>query len=308
MMERLFLRNENENNEIVTKIFVGLAAYILVIWFLDIGGIFSVDIGVLSFFAVVSLTVLAIPVILVQILNRRDRWVKYLLLAVIAVLTGIWYTFFTFQMVLMFLLPALIALLYMNRKLLYYAEGISLLALTVSHLFSIFYVVQPWMEPFMGASEIIRYNLLSRMIQMAACFWILNVLMGRVLTYFSEMSRIAREKSEQGECAGEKTNARGTEEAEAEMPSSRNEDAYGSERAELERIWKQLTESERKIFSQLVLGKTNAQIAEELSYSVGTVKNYVSSVYEKTGKKDRTYLILKYGRLMEDYDQSHKEL
>ena len=38
----------------------------------------------------------------------------------------------------------------------------------------------------------------------------------------------------------------------------------------------------------------------------GTVKNYVSSVYDKIGIKERNYLILKFGHIIADYDQSNE--
>lgn len=43
-------------------------------------------------------------------------------------------------------------------------------------------------------------------------------------------------------------------------------------------------------------GYTNTQIAAKLCLSVGTVKNYVSSIYDKTGNRERTDIIW-YGSL-----------
>lgn len=53
-----------------------------------------------------------------------------------------------------------------------------------------------------------------------------------------------------------------------------------------------MTEREQEICTMLVEGLTNKQIAETLYISEGTVKNYISSIYDKTGIHDRAKLIV----------------
>jgi len=53
-----------------------------------------------------------------------------------------------------------------------------------------------------------------------------------------------------------------------------------------------ITEREKEICSLLSQGLTNKQIAESLYISEGTVKNYISSIYDKTGIHDRAKLIV----------------
>lgn len=53
-----------------------------------------------------------------------------------------------------------------------------------------------------------------------------------------------------------------------------------------------LTEREKEICTMLAKGLTNKQIAESLYISEGTVKNYISSIYDKTGIHDRAKLIV----------------
>ena len=52
-----------------------------------------------------------------------------------------------------------------------------------------------------------------------------------------------------------------------------------------------MTSREKEICSLLSEGLTNKQIAAELYISEGTVKNYISSIYEKTGIHDRAKLV-----------------
>ncbi len=53
-----------------------------------------------------------------------------------------------------------------------------------------------------------------------------------------------------------------------------------------------LTEREKEICSLMVEGLTNKQIAGQLYISEGTVKNYISNIYDKTGIHDRVKLIV----------------
>lgn len=58
----------------------------------------------------------------------------------------------------------------------------------------------------------------------------------------------------------------------------------------------EITEREKEICSLLARGLTNRQIAEALYISEGTVKNYISSIYDKTGIHDRARLVAEMNR------------
>ena len=57
-----------------------------------------------------------------------------------------------------------------------------------------------------------------------------------------------------------------------------------------------ITWREKEICSLLAKGYTNRQIADTLYISEGTVKNYISSIYDKTGIHDRAKLIVEMNR------------
>ena len=53
-----------------------------------------------------------------------------------------------------------------------------------------------------------------------------------------------------------------------------------------------MTKREKEICSLMAEGLTNRQIADRLYISEGTVKNYISNIYDKTGVHDRVKLIV----------------
>ena len=57
-------------------------------------------------------------------------------------------------------------------------------------------------------------------------------------------------------------------------------------------LFGEMTDREREIAALLAEGLTNGQIADKLYISEGTVKNYISSIYDKTGIHDRVKLVV----------------
>lgn len=66
----------------------------------------------------------------------------------------------------------------------------------------------------------------------------------------------------------------------------------GAKEPQREVLAPDMTEREKEICTLLAEGLTNRQIAETLYISEGTVKNYISSIYDKTGIHDRAKLIV----------------
>ena len=60
--------------------------------------------------------------------------------------------------------------------------------------------------------------------------------------------------------------------------------------AKLSPAFSEFTEREKEIAVLIAEGLTNRQIADRLYISEGTVKNYISSIYDKTGIHDRVKL------------------
>jgi len=54
----------------------------------------------------------------------------------------------------------------------------------------------------------------------------------------------------------------------------------------------ELTERERAIIEKVGQGKTNKEIAAELYLSIGTIKNHISVILQKTNLRDRTQLAI----------------
>lgn len=90
--------------------------------------------------------------------------------------------------------------------------------------------------------------------------------------------------------------------APAKVNATGDTDRKAAEEKEFSMILQGLTEREKSVFVLMVRGYTNMQIADKLCLSAGTVKNYISVIYEKIGSRERNALIMKYNRFVQEND------
>lgn len=275
-MDIILRKNEAEINESVAKglliVFACVFLTVLLCW-LDIFDIrFSMTIIMLG----VSVVTLIVPSILILKFHIYHIIMKYYIVVALAVMTGIVYVLFTFQAILAFVVPSIIAAFYLDRKLLYFSGILTVLVLFISHCITGIYMFIPWLEPFQSMSDIMRYGALPRCLQYCGCFFLILFMMERYKKLLVQF--------------GMDDNSEAVHETE------------DKEKKEFEAMLGVLTERERSVFLLMIGGYTNMQIADQLCLSNGTVKNYISVIYEKLGTKERNALILKYSRFSQEND------
>lgn len=275
-MELVLKKNEAEINESVAKGLLMIFSCVFLIVFLCWIGIFDVRMSMTFLILGISVLTLIVPATLILKLHIYHTAMKYYIVAALAVMAGWAYALFTFQAVLVFMVPTIIAAFYLDKKLLWFSGGLTVIALSASHIVTGVYTFMPWLEPFSGMEEIIRYGALPRCLQYGACFLLILFMTERYRALFvqmlpKEMSEITCEEDEDG-------------------------------KKEFQALLGQLTEREKSVFLLMIQGYTNMQIADRLCLSNGTIKNYISVIYEKLGTKERNALILKYSRFSKEND------
>ncbi len=270
-MEALLKKNEAEINEAAAKallIVFGVISLISVFCWI---GIFDIQFEMTVILLSVSFVTLVIPAFVILKMHVYNNVMKFLIVSSAAVMASAAYVLFTFQAVLVFVVPSVIAVLYLNKKLMYYSGTITVAAIFISHIISFFTMYQPHLEPFRTMEDIIRYGAVPRALQYAGCFVLLMLVGERYRKFFTVFSTFKSESNEETD----------------------------KEREEFEKLLLLLSERERSVFRLMIGGLTNMQIADKLCLSNGTVKNYVSVIYDKLGIRERNVLILKFGRFYE---------
>lgn len=291
-MKELYRKNEWETNELVSGAIRILAAFLLAAAFFCWTGIFDIPAGLFNQFLLSVLIWLVLPSVIVDVLRLRGSWVKYVLITCAAAVVTTAYIFFTFQTVLLFMLPAIMAAMYLGGRVLLTAAAETVIGILISHAVTGFHLFQPWVEPFTGMKEILLYGAFPRILQYLCGALLLAVCNRRNTGYIRSLFSILQDG--RGQINPQKEQGQASD--------------CGAEKKALEEITVLLTERELDVFRLLVLGYTNAQIAGQLCLSIGTVKNYVSSVYDKTGIRERTVLVLKYSAYYQECDGSNTVL
>ena len=275
-MEPILRKNEAEINENVAKGLLIVFSCVLLTVFLCWIGVFDVYMNMTVIILGVYIITLIIPSFLILKIHVYHKSMKYYIVAAMVVMAGTSYALFTFQAVLVFVVPTIIAAFYLDKKLLYFSGVLTVVVLFVSHIITDFYMFQPWLEPFVGMKDIIQYGALPRCLQFCGCFLLILFMTERYRKMFIQIlpehnSKIVSEVEEEG-------------------------------KREYEALLGELTEREKSVFLLMISGYTNMQIADKLCLSNGTIKNYISVIYEKLGTKERNALILKYSRFSKEND------
>ncbi|BCJ97438.1 response regulator transcription factor [Anaerocolumna chitinilytica] len=324
--EVLIRQNEYETNEKVSRAARIILYFELVIAMLCWLKIFDISESIVIGAIAATLVPLLLPVLMVEVLHIEKAWVKYILIASLAAVTGIYYIFLTFQVVLLFILPTIVAALYLEKNVLYFCYGSTVAAILLSHLITGFWLMQPLIEPFTGLKAIMLYGALPRLMEYFCCAVIIQILVSHCRKYIGNIYPSS------GEAKADLPQAVKGNTADINLPEMKTEEGVKLEaiitaetkkneregrtalpfKAELnkreeaeESSLQSMTDREIEICRLLALGYTNAHIAKQLFLSGGTVKNYVSAIYEKTGIKDRTALALMLNRYFNKYDSGH---
>lgn len=281
-MIELYNKNEAETNETVSRSILVLFGFVIIIGVFCWTGIFDVYNYMINGLILASSLPLVLPTIIVNIFHIDKPWVKYVIITCVVLVTGFSYVVFTFQTVIIFVIPSIIATFYLDLSLMKYTGVISIINIALSHLITCVHLFQPWIEPFSGTKSIMLYGAFPRAMQYLVCIALLFLLCKRIISFFDGFYQVIQE--------------------EKQVSTDHN---LISQTSELESILKKLTEREQEVFELLVQGFTNAQIASKLYLSNGTIKNYVSTIYDKIGTRDRTALVLKYSLYYRSNDHSH---
>ena len=269
----LIKQNEKQTNETLAKLCLWILLFEIIICLLSLFHIFDVpdQLSRNTFF--MTLIPLLLPTFFIHIIHYHQENLKYIILFVLTFVVSTFYCFFTFQSIMLFVIPMILSIFYFDQTLFKTSYFIGMLGLLIAHVITSFYIPQSIIEPFTNPYMIMVYGALPRMLQYSLISFLLYILKKHYLHLFDNLLQY--------------------------QPTSFIKDPI------IEKQLNELTNREKDILVLMVQGCTNLQISQQLCLSMGTVKNYVSKIYEKLETHDRTYIVLKYSDYFKDCDSSH---
>ena len=147
-MEIIIKKNEAEINENVANGLLGIWGVVLLVDVLCWSGVFDIYFDMTIILLLAASVTLVVPAVMIVKFHFYSNMMKYLIVTATAIMAGTSYVLFTFQAVIVFVVPTLIAGLYMNKRLLYYSGMLSVMVIILAHMMTEIYLRQPWIEPF----------------------------------------------------------------------------------------------------------------------------------------------------------------
>ena len=100
----------------------------------------------------------------------------------------------TFQTVLMFIIPTILASMYFEKKELMVVMVESVCNILIAHLFSCYFLMELWIEPFTGLKNIMLYGAFPRVLQYLCCANLFYILCNRTSRLMFQYHKSIRDK------------------------------------------------------------------------------------------------------------------
>lgn len=130
---------EIKSNKRTLKGFCWFLITVAFIWLLTVTDFFEVDKKLISI-AFLSNVVLFIPAVSIYVKSDLSKaWIKYFLLSLICIVSGVIASFLSFHAVLAYVMPLLFAAQYRRRSTIWFAYAVNTVTMLISSLVSFFY-------------------------------------------------------------------------------------------------------------------------------------------------------------------------
>lgn len=192
--DELLWKNEIQTNKTVSKAMRFVLYFYFIVGFLNLIHIFDAVQNVMIRMNVLLIIPLLLPTILVDIVHIKKTCVKYIILTCAVISTGVCYSMLTFQTVLMFIIPTILASMYFRKKELMVVMAESVCNILIAHLFSCYFLMEPWIEPFTGLKNIMLYGALPRVLQYLCCAGLFYILCNRTSKLMFQYHNSIRDK------------------------------------------------------------------------------------------------------------------
>lgn len=153
----------NRTMAFICRIMIGLMATTMVLNLLHIFKISNSMYPAL----IISMGIMFLPTVFYDILKWDYMWVRYFVLTMVAMMSGILYSILSYHVIILLSFPIAISALYCDRKSVIYTTVISVPIMIASHLIAFKLKVVPD-EPLVTMHGVLVYGLLPRVIQLLA--------------------------------------------------------------------------------------------------------------------------------------------
>ena len=136
-MKNDLLKNSDERaTRFIANALLICTAFLIFTAVLNALGVFILDKTAFAAVTAVCSVIMCIPKIIFLIRKKYEDWMKYVVLACITISVSVAYSVLTFHVVMAFVFPLVISLMYFDRKLIMFISALTVVFMTLAHILS----------------------------------------------------------------------------------------------------------------------------------------------------------------------------
>ena len=152
--------------------------FLIAIMILNLAGVFKID-RIIYPVLLFSMCIMALPTVFYNVFHCKGLFVRYLVLTLIVLMSGVLYAFLSYHAIIMLVFPIVVSCLYCDRRSVWYTALIGLPVMLVSHLSALYLKVVPD-EPLFTLHKTLFYGVLPRMVEYAAIAMVCTSITGKI--------------------------------------------------------------------------------------------------------------------------------
>lgn len=182
----LLMENEKQANKIAAKVMRITFFLFTVVYLLDVIGIFTVRIGIMTIAYIGGSVLLLLPTLLVNVLKKQGGYIKYLNVISAAVFVTLLSITITYHVVAIYVYPIAIASLYFSKKLNNMATALTVIGVSVGQILA-FYLKTLQDNNFLELKKVIVFGVIPRALVLIAVAAIFTMLCSRTAALLSNL-------------------------------------------------------------------------------------------------------------------------
>ena len=163
---KMLLDFEKDSDRRISGICIVITGLILIVMMLNVIHVFNISPAMYPTLILVSI-ILMTPTFFFEILNMHSKKIRYMVLTLLVIMSGIMYSILSYHVIIMLVFPVVVSCLYCERIHVIYTTALSVPVMIISHLIAYSLKIVPD-EPLVTLRGVLIYGILPRVIELVA--------------------------------------------------------------------------------------------------------------------------------------------
>lgn len=162
----LIIDFEKDSDRRMSGICRAITGLLLIVILLNIFHVFKIS-SALYPTLILAAVILMMPTLFFEILKKRSKKIRYIVLTLLVVMSGLMYSILSYHVIIMLVLPVVVSCLYCERANVIYTTVLSVPVMIISHLIAYSLKIVPD-EPLVTLRGVLIYGIIPRVLELVA--------------------------------------------------------------------------------------------------------------------------------------------